>query len=497
MITKNNSLLAVLFLFLVGLHYSTSVYYPVPNVVPDEFSYLAQARYFAGKAETPEIFLFLQESGLATRYAEDQAKEEISTWPYYHFGYSLFISPAYWFADTPIGAYKGVMLINSVLLSTLFLILFYWLRMISSIEFNYAAMIAFIVSLYPPNVLHAHIGWTENVFIPLFALSCLLLTWHVKKESALKIISFAFVAGFMFAIHPRGLAVSLTAVICLVLFALVDRKHWKNSVLGIFVVVSVVVVTKLIGNDLATLMNSYPSSQANRILKLLQSVGDLNLMSPIFGDIFYLMLSTLGLVVFGMVALIKHLNFNKFCLKSFLQKEQAKVSVYILLACSITFCLGVLYLAQTPEWHASRLRLDWIMYGRYNDGLVSMVMAMGLLWLYQQDAKDFKLQEQTYSRGFLLVALAMLIFIFFHKDFYGLRDIHTYGIFPWNFMVAYTDGIVRMLPLFLGPLFWSWIILSLFMQNKRKGLLIYGVYFLLLDVSLILFTNSNLSLMFD
>jgi hypothetical protein len=198
-----------------------------------------------------------------------------------------------------------------------------------------------------------------------------------------------------------------------------------------------------------------------------------------------------------MVALIKHLNFNKFCLKSFLQKEQAKVSVYILLACSITFCLGVLYLAQTPEWHASRLRLDWIMYGRYNDGLVSMVMAMGLLWLYQQDAKDFKLQEQTYSRGFLLVALAMLIFIFFHKDFYGLRDIHTYGIFPWNFMVAYTDGIVRMLPLFLGPLFWSWIILSLFMQNKRKGLLIYGVYFLLLDVSLILFTNSNLSLMFD
>jgi hypothetical protein len=55
---KNYLTLLFAFFFLVALHYSTSVYYPVPYVAPDEISYLAQASYFAGNTETPDVAVF-------------------------------------------------------------------------------------------------------------------------------------------------------------------------------------------------------------------------------------------------------------------------------------------------------------------------------------------------------------------------------------------------------------------------------------------------------
>jgi hypothetical protein len=466
-------------------------------VAPDEISYLAQASYFAGNTETPDVAVFFQESGLNSLYSNDKKMAELRSWPYYHFGYSLIISPAYLFAETPIGAYKGVMLINSLVLSSLFIILFLWLRMVTSIPPITVMMIAFIISVYPPNVLHAHIGWAENAFIPFFSFSCLLFTLYVKEKNLLWLIAFSLVAGFMYTIHPRGLSISLAAVICLLFFSVLNKKEWRNSLMGVLLISLVVVLTKYTSNELSSLMNVSSTSQADKVLSLIKSIGDLELVSPIVGDFLYLILATLGMVIFGIFALIKQLNYKNKQLKELFQSDQAQLSSFILISCIITFTLGVVFLARTEEWHALNLRLDWIMYGRYNDGLVSVVMALGLAWLYDQDKAFYAQHKRTFGYGFILVGLVMLTFIVTHDNFHGLRDLHTYGIFPWYFMAVYTEGFFRILPLFLGPLMWSWIILNLFIQNKIKGLIVYAVYFLLMDISLIIYINQRIATWFN
>jgi hypothetical protein len=124
-------------------------------------------------------------------------------------------------------------------------------------------------------------------------------------------------------------------------------------------------------------------------------------------------------------------------------------------------------------------------------------MALGLAWLYDQDKAFYAQHKRTFGYGFILVGLVMLTFIVTHDNFHGLRDLQTYGIFPWYFMAVYTEGFFRILPLFLGPLMWSWIILNLFIQNKIKGLIVYAVYFLLMDISLIIYINQRIATWFN
>ena len=186
------------------------------------------------------------------------------------------------------------MVFNSFMLSSLFLIIFFWIRIITKdINFRTAIAIALIVSLYPPYIIQAHIGWAENAFIPGFALSCLLFTRHLKAGSITTMILFALIAGFQYTIHPRGIAVSVAAIICIAGLSLVRKDKWQLSITGIILVLGIIIATKMKTAEMAIMMNAV--SHSGRILKNLSSIFESELITVVIGNLLYLILASLGI----------------------------------------------------------------------------------------------------------------------------------------------------------------------------------------------------------
>ena len=94
-----------------------------PEIIPDEVSYLAQAKYFAGKTEIPDAYRLAITESMAIK--QGAVKPAINNWPHYHFGYSLLVTPIYWAVDDPRIAYRLLIIFNGLLISSIFIFIFY------------------------------------------------------------------------------------------------------------------------------------------------------------------------------------------------------------------------------------------------------------------------------------------------------------------------------------------------------------------------------------
>ena len=489
--SKNSLVISFLFVVLTAFHLVATWGQSAAHVIPDEISYLAQARYFAGKDITPDTKSVIENESYLAGTENIPSTEN---WPYYHFGYSLLISPIYWLTDTPTSSYKGIMLVNSFMLSSLFLIIYAWLRMISKIDNKTAIIIAFVTALYPAYVLQAHIGWAENAFIPGFALSCLLFTRHLKVSSIYTVTVFAIIAGFQFTIHPRGLAVAIAAIICLAAIALTHKEQRQTSIIGLLTVIGVILATKVTTNEMAIIMNTV--TQEERISQKMPSILSLELIPAILGNLFYLILSTLGVFLLGVTESIKQIFFhNAKNIKTLICDKNTGTLLYAGIASGLTFFVGIFFLAQSSEWHNVARNLDYFMYGRYNEGFLSIYIALGLLWICRDYDQGIERFSRKLNVGFWLLVTLGLAFSLLLADFSGLRAIHSFGLFPWSFLSLFGEGWLRIAPIFIAPLLWTFIVMQFFLQNKNKGLIAVGSYFFLLDISLIVYKTPNLQVL--
>jgi len=488
---KLRLVITMLFVVLTAFHFVATWSQSTATVIPDEVSYLAQARYFSGKDAVPNTKLFLERESFL---AGSENIPSTEGWPYYHFGYSLLVSPIYWLADTPTAAYKGVMVINSLLLSSLFLIIYSWIRMISEVDHKTAITIGLITSLYPAYILQSQIGWAENAYIPGFALGCLLFTRYLKTGSIYAVVLFAFVAGFQFTIHPRGLTVAIAAIVSLIALSLARKEKRQSSTIGVLIVVGIIIATKVIASELATMMNTV--EQEGRIIKSISSLLDLEIFPAIVGNLFYLILASLGLFLLGVNESIRQIfDHGVKNVKGLVSDKNTGSLLYVALASGLTFCVGIVFLARSSEWNDMAGNLDFVMYGRYNESFLSIYIALGLLWLYRIYGEGIQRYTRKLNISFWLLATAGLTFSLYLADFSGLRSIHAFGLFPWSFLSLNAEGWFRVAPIFIAPLLWTFVVLQLFLQNKNKGLLTIGVYFFLLDISLIVYKTPALQVL--
>jgi hypothetical protein len=97
-----------------------------PFIQSDETGYLGNARFLAGKGVMPNM--------------------EGTT--FYHAGYSILISPAFWLSSDPKRVYLFVLVINSFLISSLFPFLYYLLRNILLFDHRISALASLVTSLF-------------------------------------------------------------------------------------------------------------------------------------------------------------------------------------------------------------------------------------------------------------------------------------------------------------------------------------------------------------
>jgi len=486
MLERRNLIIAGLAVILILFHAVPFLGQTMPKVWPDEISYLSQAKFIAGKSSTPGIKSFM----LSDADYDTVNDKDTDGLPYYHFGYSLLVSPAYLVTDNPEYSYKVVIAINSLLMSSLFLILYFWIRQISSLSENKAIIIALLASLYPSYNLQTHIGWSENALIPFYALSVLFLTSYLKNRRLLYLILFSITSGYLYTIHPRGITGSIAGIICLFLLIVVDRKRSPLGLLGILIIVSILAVTRYVAGSLSELMGAV--SQGDTVLGNIRGLINFNFLLRLAGHTLYLTLGTIGVFVFGAIYFLKNIHSTP----SFGIKERlggfsclSFVYVYILISSALLAFAGVIFLS--TDYGPYNYSIDNYLYGRYNEAFLSVYLAGGFIFL--TDSGNFK-NSRIYNFSFLILILICASFVWsltnVLSEFRAMRALHSSALFPWYLLSFSFDGAIQLLGIFTGPLLWIWIMYQSRFKSRKRAFIIIGSYFLCMTASMVVFNSS-------
>ena len=176
-----------------------------PLRMSDEAVYLANALYLSGSAPMPTLHGAL----------------------YSAFGYSLFLVPAFWVFDHPHTIYFASLAISALLMSTLYLGLYYVLTSLLGAPSRLAALAAFFTCLYPPILLRANFAWADNAYLPGFVFLVALFGILLRQKSVRTAILFGLLLGFMYTIHSRSLPLISIAALYLVILGLFRGLPWR------------------------------------------------------------------------------------------------------------------------------------------------------------------------------------------------------------------------------------------------------------------------------
>jgi hypothetical protein len=347
--------LALPYVLLVTIHVACGWPFQQPRIFADELGYLGHARYLSGTGVFPNM-------GATT---------------YYHFGYALFLLPAFWLFDDPYQTYRAIVVTNSFLISLLYFPLRYVLHGAVGAPRNLASAIAFVTCLYPAFLLQSNYAWAENALIPGYAALVAAFWTLLLRPTYATAMYVGTVAVFLYAVHPRALA--LVPLVALVLVGLVALRavRWGPAMAGILWIGFAFVATDLT-NDHLRAIGWKPGHGAFSVRQFIVRVftEPHQALVAAAGQLLYLMQSTYGTCLLGPVYL---------SVVMWAQRLRVSASRYdrrmLLLFAFVLITSGALLAASALVVAGGGTRADHVIYGRYNEGFLALHVALGLTLL--------------------------------------------------------------------------------------------------------------------
>ncbi len=338
------------FLYGIGRIYGFSLF-------PDEFGYWASAAKVLGY----------------------DWSEIASLGSYYSFGYSLILIPILLLTGDAVTAYRAAVTVNGVLLAAAFFILWRLLkRLLPEPAPGLPVLFAGIAVCYPVWFMYMNMTLTEIVLVFSFVLVCELLLLYVETMRVRELLLLALATGYLYTVHMRTIAVVAAVVLIVVISTvvsgmktrtLVKRMLFTAAVLAVGIAVAAAgkrivqegVYTNA-GQDLLA-RNDY-MGQWQKIRRLFTVKGMCSFLVSLLGKVFYLGTASFGLFYYGMAYVIRKLR-NRAERKSI-----RCFYLFLLLAVTGQILVCAVY---TNEYG----RIDELLYGRYDEHILPVVMALG------------------------------------------------------------------------------------------------------------------------
>ncbi len=389
--SKEMKILIGPYFILVAIHLLLAQKIVSPWLVPDEFIYLAHARYFAGLPHA----IFLQE-------------------PYAHFAYGFFIAPSFLLFQNLENAYRFIVLLNSLYISSLYIILFLILTKIFRQDKRLSLYIAFLVNFLPGVFIRTYSAVSENLFIPLFHLALLLFYLLLEKINYWRALWFSIVVSLIYATHYRGLVV----VVCSIIYLLVLYFYRKKMALlfgASLIILSAILVNFLNGYLMQNFwIRAEKYSALQSLIDVVRVDNFLLFFSSILGQSIYLVIASAGLVVWAWLYLIKKVRIFLFSQTLKTSKDHFILFASILiLAIFLSSSLVTVVANEIGDF-----RFDHFFYGRYNEVFLPLLIAIGL-------AKWSKISR---LQAFLFLLLYFSVYIFLYFFISRNLDHYNYGV---------------------------------------------------------------------
>lgn len=310
---------------------------------------------------------------------------QVTQIPWYSYGYSLILAILMFFLKETQFVYIGAVLVNALLIILSYCKLISILNKLNATNNKVInTMISFVVMLYPSFYFQSRIAWSEILLytVVLCVFDNVLKYFQDSKTSNLVIATVSL--AIMYVIHNRTIAIVIAFSVVLMMFAYKkDRKH-----LLIYAVVLVLLlglyefgkdwlVAKEFG-DIGVSGNSIGSTLSRLFsMPLKESIPEF--FRTYLGQMWYLYLGSLSTFFWGLW----------FCVKMFVCKYKEKATenyfyIFLVLLFLGQSLVSALFMTNGIDFSKEVVRIDPVMYGRYNESFIAIFMALGLVYLLQE-----------------------------------------------------------------------------------------------------------------
>jgi hypothetical protein len=304
----------------------------VPLANPDEAAYLEAARILAG--------------GTAGNFSYGTL---------YQGGYPLLLTPIYWFTSNSVIVYHAVMVINALVGATLMPLAYVACRRLG-LGRRTAYALSAVTALLPAAFFYSEYALSDAIF-PVVVLAWLLcvhslLTVTGRRPRYMAAVSSALLAGYAYAVHPRGVVIVAGYAVVLILLAV--RRLVPRATLA------AAGLTLLVTLGAAELLNRYISAvlypEGARSLsgqawsRLTDYRGELQVAEMAGGQLWRLTTDTWGIGTIGLAAAV-----------AAIARRGVRRDVRIMAALSVAVTLAIAYIApaalpadQPATWASGR-----------------------------------------------------------------------------------------------------------------------------------------------
>lgn len=442
-IENRNDYFVLIFLFVI-FNFFLITKIKTPVITPDEINTLAIPAWISGN------------------------KWDINT-AYYGWGGSIIYSLLFMLIKNPITLYRGILLLNSLILSIIPCIVFNVLKNFFDLKNKKLLItISILIGLYPGNFSMALYSWNEIwvrviVWIILFLLLSLIKNGdnNIKKNSVL----LGFFLAYGYSIHGRMLAMIPTiCIMYMFIYIKYKIKIFKIifTLIGFFPMFLTDIIVKKIINRVIfkgeVLGNTF-SDVINKLVKFPNKKSIFAMMRAVFSYTYYLEIMTFGLLFLLIIILLKLLKNSR--------KEKINFEIlglFTILGMFFSTIISVLFFIE------HLIKYNYYIYGRYTDHLVPFAILFILIYQKKYNIDSKKIIKAI---GFMLIYTIAIFFIENNKTVEPVTmNVAT--------LMAFTKGYVFETPEKFQIVILMIIGLSIYILFTLKTELILGIKFMIL-----------------
>jgi len=369
-------------------------------LLADGTGYLANARWLAGEAGT--------------------------TWQgaaaFYHAGWSLLVAPAYAITRAPDAIHTYVIVLNALLATGSAVACGFVARRVFDVGVSTSLLAGLVAGTYPAVLLQSGFEWSESLYFLAFPLFVLAAHQLVHRPSTWSAVGTGATAAALNATHPKGIGVLAATGLALALFGW--RRALPRRAVGIALASLVIgfVATRLLHGALQDALydESAAAIEGGVLSRLTEPALLWGTVQRAWGQAWYLTVATLGLAPLGVWAAWRQLD--------------RRTGAFVLGSVALMFAASCLQMSDGT-------RVDHLVYGRYVEGFVPVLLVAGIAGLVGRERWSLRLAA---AGGVLFGVLGVLALLFNGVDrFTGdMMPLNVLGVLVYQ---TSSDEIVVLL----------------------------------------------------
>lgn len=302
---------------------------------------------------------------------------------YYSYGYSLILTPILWVFGGGVIAYRVAIVVNMLLQCiSLFLIKGIMVRLYPKMRVSDLIYCCGFAVFYPVWSFYVQMTLTEALLSFLFVLIAYLITRFVEHPHVCWAIGLVITAVYTFSVHMRAIGVAGAVLLILLIWVWQRPKlrKWIFIALPILAIIAIGVLflkgyiqSAVYGGASREILNENDfGGQINTFLRLFTAEGLLGLGLGIICKLYYLGLASFGTFYISVWYLFKQtkLLFKRMKQGKDIQTKQY-VAFFLLVSVVVQFMITAAYVNVVTK-------LDNIAYGRYNEFVLPILIAIGI-----------------------------------------------------------------------------------------------------------------------